>query len=61
MTIEVIIGQEGYTHQLVLKSLESLDIPLIKEELLVHLDQPGERGYNLTIVLDELLVEVIEA
>ena len=61
MTIEVVIGQEGYTHQLVLKSLEDLDIPLIKEELLVRLGQPGKRDYNLTIVLDELLVEVIEA
>ena len=61
MTIEVIISQEGYTHQLVLKSLEGLDIPLIKEELLVHLSQPGKRGCNLTIVLDKLLVEIIEA
>ena len=60
MAVEVVIGQERCTHQLVLKNLEGLDIPLIKEELLVRLGQLGERGYNLTIVLDELLVEVIE-
>ena len=61
MAIEVVIGQEGCTYQPVLKSLEGLDILFIKEELLVHLGQLGERGYNLTIVLDKLLVEVTEA
>ena len=55
------MGQEGCTHQPVLKSLEGLDIPLVKEELLVRPGQPGERGCNPTVVLDELLVEVAEA
>ena len=61
MAVEIVIGQEGYTYQLVLKSLEGLDIPLIKEELLVYLGQLGKRGCNLTVVLDKLPVEVIEA
>ena len=61
MAIEVIIGQEGCTYQPVPKSLEGLDILLIKEELLVHPGQLGERDCNLTIVLDKLLVEVTEA
>ena len=55
------MGQEGYTHQPVLKSLEGLDTPLIKEELVIRLGQPGKRGCNPTIVLDKLLVEVAEA
>ena len=55
------MGQEGCTHQPVPKSLEGLDTPLIKEELLVHPGQPGERGCNPTVVLDEPPVEVAEA